>query len=83
MKHNTKYSKTPFTSRYRKTDIYQMKCMDCPLKYKGQTGQAFYMRYEEHIEKIRNGNGNSGYLDHILNTVHTWEYNQYIEHHKN
>jgi hypothetical protein len=48
-----------------------MKCLDCPLKYIGQTGRTFHTRYKEHIQEIRNTNGNSGYSDHILNTGHT------------
>jgi hypothetical protein len=49
-----------------------MKCMDCPLKYAGQTGQTFYTRYNGHIQAIRNNNGNSGYSNHILNTGHAY-----------
>jgi hypothetical protein len=48
-----------------------MKCSDCPLKYNGQTGRTFSIRYKEHIEAIRNNNSNSGYSNHILNTGHT------------
>jgi hypothetical protein len=46
--------------------------MDCPLKYRGQTDQAFKTRYQEHIHAIRNNNGNSGYSKYILNTGHTY-----------
>jgi hypothetical protein len=49
-----------------------MKCMDCPLKYIGQTGRTFKARYKEHIQAIRNNNSNSGYSKHILNTEHTY-----------
>jgi hypothetical protein len=49
-----------------------MKCMDCPLKYVGQTGRTFYTRYKEHIQAIRNNNSNSGYSNHTLNTGHTY-----------
>jgi hypothetical protein len=45
--------------------------MDCPLKYIEQTGRTFKTRYKEHIQAIRNNNGNSGYSKHILNTGHT------------
>jgi hypothetical protein len=41
--------------------------MDCPIKYTGQTGRAFYTRYKEHIQAIRNKKGNSGYSNRILN----------------
>jgi hypothetical protein len=56
----------------RKGGIYQMKCLDCPLKYIGQTGRTFDIRYKEHIHAIRKNNGNSGYSNHILDTGHTY-----------
>jgi hypothetical protein len=49
-----------------------MKCLDCPLKYIGQTGRIFHTRYKEHIHAIRNNNSNSGYSNHILNTGHKY-----------
>jgi hypothetical protein len=49
-----------------------MKCLDCPLKYIGQTGKTFDIRYKEHIHAIRNNIGNSGYSNHILDTGHTY-----------
>jgi hypothetical protein len=55
----------------RNSGVYQMRCMDCPLKYIGQTGRTFKTRYKEHIQLISNNNSNSGYSKHILNTVHT------------
>jgi uncharacterized protein YbcV (DUF1398 family) len=30
-----------------------MKCMDCQLKYVGQTGRTFYTRHKEHIKAIK------------------------------
>jgi hypothetical protein len=49
-----------------------MKCMDCPLKYIGQTGRTFNTRYKEHIHNIRSNNSNTEYANHILNTGHTY-----------
>jgi hypothetical protein len=49
-----------------------MKCMDCPLQYMGQTGRTFETRYKEHIQAIRNNNGNSGFSNHVLNTGHAY-----------
>jgi hypothetical protein len=49
-----------------------MKCLDFPLKYLGQTGRTFNVRYKEHSQAIRNNNSNSGYSNHILNTGHTY-----------
>jgi hypothetical protein len=60
------------TEEYDNSGIYQMKCLDCPMRYIGQTGRTFKVRYKEHIQAIRNNNGNSGYSNHILNTGHTY-----------
>jgi hypothetical protein len=60
------------TDIYNKSGIYQMKCMECPKKYVGQTGRTFNIRYKEHIHDIRSNNGNTGYANHILNTGHTY-----------
>jgi hypothetical protein len=49
-----------------------MRCMDCPLKYLEQTGRTFQTRYKEHIQVIRNNNGNSGYSFHISNTGYSY-----------
>jgi hypothetical protein len=49
-----------------------MKCMDCPLKYVGQTGRIFYTKYKEHTQSIRDNNGNSGYSNYILSTGHLY-----------
>jgi hypothetical protein len=66
LKHNTQ------TDKYNNSGIYQMKCQDCPLKYIGQTGRTFSIRYKEHIHSIRNNNSNSGYSNNMLNTGHTF-----------
>jgi hypothetical protein len=47
-----------------------MKFLDCPLKYIGQTGITFSIRYKEHIHAIRNSNFR--YSNHILNTGHRY-----------
>jgi hypothetical protein len=49
-----------------------MKCLDCPLKYIGQTGRTFNLRYKEHNHAIRSNCSKSGYSNHILNTGHTY-----------
>jgi hypothetical protein len=58
--------------KYNDSGIYQMKCLDCPLKYIGQTGKTFHTRYKEHIRTIKNNNSNSQYSNHILNTGHKY-----------
>jgi hypothetical protein len=58
--------------KYDNSGIYQMKCLDCPLRYIGQTGRTFKIRYKEHTQAIRNNNSNYGYSNHKLNTGHTY-----------
>jgi hypothetical protein len=60
------------TDKYNISGIYQMKCLDCPLKYVGQTGRTFNVRHKAHTHAIRSNRGNSGYLNHILNKGHTY-----------
>jgi hypothetical protein len=62
----------PQTDKYSRSGIYQMKCMDCPIKYIGQTGRTFSTRYKEHIHGIRSNNSNTEYSNRILNTGHTY-----------
>jgi V8-like Glu-specific endopeptidase len=73
-----------------------MKCLDCPLKYIGQTGRILHTRYKEHMLAIRNNSSNSGYPNHILNTgynygtirdtmdiIRTYRKGKYLTHWKN
>jgi hypothetical protein len=62
----------PQIDKYSGSRMYQLKCLDFPLKYVGQTGRTFKTRYKEHIHDIRSNNSNSGYSSHILNTGHTY-----------
>jgi hypothetical protein len=79
-KHNQQPVETLHTSRYNNSIIYQMKCLDCPLKYVGQTRRMFNARYKEHVHAIRSNNSNSRYSNHILNYI--WHSNRFYERHK-
>jgi hypothetical protein len=57
---------------YENSGVYQIKFMDCPLKYIGQTGRSFKTIYKEYRQAIRNNNSNSGYSKHILNIGQTY-----------
>jgi hypothetical protein len=76
LKHHTQ------TDKNNNSGIYQMKCLDCLLKYTGQTGRTFNPRYEEHIQAIRSNCSKSSYLKHILNMGHIWHNNRYYGCHK-
>jgi hypothetical protein len=60
------------TDKYNNSGINQMKCLDCPLKYIGQIGRTFSVRYKEHIHAIRSNSSNSRFSNHVLNTGHTY-----------
>jgi hypothetical protein len=62
----------PKANIYNKSGIYQMKCIESPKKYIGQTGRTFNIRYTEYIHDIMSNNGNTGYSNHIINTGHTY-----------
>jgi hypothetical protein len=47
----------------------QMKCLDCPLKYTGQTGRKFSTRYE-HTEAIRNKNSNACLFIYVFISIY-------------
>jgi hypothetical protein len=63
-----------------KNGAFQMKCIDCALKYIGQTGRTFYTTYKEHIQAITNNNSNSVIFEsHIKYGTRIQEYNWYNE----
>jgi hypothetical protein len=55
--HNAKHNNTIFVlNKYiRKSDIYQMICLDCPLKYV-EKSITFHTSYREHIQEISSNN---------------------------
>jgi hypothetical protein len=63
----------PQIDKYNRSGIYQIKCLDCPLKYVGHTGRTFNTRYKEHIHDKKSNNSNTRYSTQILNTGHTYE----------
>jgi hypothetical protein len=61
----------PQINKYNRSGIYQMKCLDCPVEYVGQTERTLNPRYMEHIYDIKSNNSSTGYSSHILNTGYT------------
>jgi hypothetical protein len=60
------------SDKYEKPGVYKLQCMDCHRQYIGQTGRNFKTRYKEHIREIRNNRETSGYVQHILETGHSF-----------
>jgi hypothetical protein len=55
---------------YNNSGIYHLNCLECSEKYIGQTGRTFKTRYTEHIHAMRNNRPDTGYSQHILDTVY-------------
>jgi hypothetical protein len=55
-----------------KRNLYQFRCLDCLLRYVRQLGQTLHTRYTQHIQAICSKKSNSGYINNILNTGHTY-----------
>jgi hypothetical protein len=64
MKHGTDQSK------YNKSSIYQLTCPDCKMKYTGQTGRPFKIRFQEHLRDFKYGNNKSKFAQHLLENKH-------------
>jgi hypothetical protein len=52
--------------------FYQLQCADCRLKYTGQTGRTFKIRFKEHVRDIRNNGHNSRFAQHRVDTTHEY-----------
>jgi hypothetical protein len=57
--------------KYENSGVYKLTYKACPHYYIGQTGGTFNIRYKEHMRNINN-NKKTGYMQHILNTGHTY-----------
>jgi hypothetical protein len=53
--------------------VYQLQCSEFPLKYNGQTGRTFKVRYREHTNTIRTNRQNSKFSQHFLETRHEYD----------
>jgi hypothetical protein len=69
-----KHLLTPWfnVSKYEQSGTYRLNCQSCPLKYVGQTGRRFKVRFKEHIQAIKGNIDASMFAQHILNTGHVY-----------
>jgi hypothetical protein len=58
---------------YNLNGVYQLKCANCPLRYVGQTGRTFEVRFKEHIRDITNNGQSSKFAQYILDTTHEYD----------
>jgi len=60
----------PHKNKYEKSVIYQITCPTCSMKYTGQTGRSFYIRFREHLCDFKYGYGKSRFAQHLLENRH-------------
>jgi hypothetical protein len=58
-------------NRYEKTGVYQLTSPDCIMKYIGQTGRSFHMRFQEHFRDFKYNNYKSKFAIHLLENQHS------------
>ena len=68
-KHLAIKQETP-QNKYEKCGIYQLTCPDCKMKYTGQTGRPFKVRYHEHLRDFKYNNNKSKFAQHLIDNKH-------------
>jgi hypothetical protein len=58
--------------RFNLSGVYQLQCAECPLKYIGQSGRTFKIRFKEHIKNINNNGQNSKFAQNVVDTTHEY-----------
>jgi hypothetical protein len=54
-----------------KSGVYQLTCPHCNIKYIGQTGIHFHMRFQEHFRYFKYNNYKSKFVVHLLENQHS------------
>jgi len=58
-------------NKYEKCGIYQLICPSCNMKYVGQTGRPFKVRFQEHLRDFKYGNKKSKIAQNLLENKHS------------
>jgi len=61
--------KTP-QCKYDKSGVYQLTCPNCKMKYTGQTGRPFTVRFQEHIRDLKYNNSRAKFAQHLIDNKH-------------
>jgi hypothetical protein len=57
-------------SKFDRSDIYQLTCPECKMKYTGQTGRPFKVRFQEHLRDYKCNTNKSKFAQHIIDNRH-------------
>ena len=52
-----------------KCGVYQLTCPDCNMKYIGQTGRPFHVRFQEHFRDYKYANNKPKFAQHLLDNM--------------
>jgi hypothetical protein len=58
-------------NKYDRSGVYQLTCPDCSMKYIGQTGRPFSVRYKEHNIEYTHDNPKSKFSEKLLQAHHS------------
>jgi ribosomal protein S8E len=61
----------PPKNQYDNSGIYQLTCPDCQMKYIGQTGSPFKIRYAEYFRDFKYNSNKSKFAQHLLEHKHS------------
>ena len=56
--------------KYDQSGLYQLTCPDCKMKYTGQTGRPFRVRFQEHTQDFKYNNSKSKFMQHLIDNKH-------------
>jgi hypothetical protein len=68
---STKQNHTHTQDQFRSSGIYRLTCPDCGMKYIGQTGRPFHIRFREHFRDFKYNNRKSKFATHLLDNNHS------------
>jgi len=57
-------------SKYDRSGVYQLTCPECKMKYTGQTGRPFRVRFQEHVRDFKYNNNRSKFTQHLVDNKH-------------
>jgi len=67
-KHLAVKQETPH-SKYDRSGVYQLMCPECKMKYTGQTGRQFRVRFQEHVQDFKYNN-RSKFAQQLIDNKH-------------
>jgi len=70
---NPKLAHTKTRNQFDKGGVYQLTCPDFNMKYVGQTGRSFCIRFQEHYRDFKYNNNKSKFGMHLIKKTTTPE----------